>query len=196
MHASHLRLRKGCDGIISSRCVSVIGFDECKAERQWSSSEIGALEAAANTLGTTIHRKQTEEELRDSRERYRTLIENQGEGVSIVDVDERFSFANPAAEDIFGVPRGKLIGRSLKEFMNPKNLGIIRSHTRSRKRGAKDTYNIEIKRPDGQERVLMVTGTPRFDKDGDFIGTLGIFRDVTDLKRTEHELLQAKEAAE
>ena len=34
-----------------------IGFDECKAERQWSASEIGALEAAASTLGTTIHRK-------------------------------------------------------------------------------------------------------------------------------------------
>jgi PAS domain S-box-containing protein len=173
-----------------------IGFDECKAERQWSVSEIGALEAAASTLGTTIHRKQTEEELRESRERYKTLIENQGEGVSIVDLDERFSFANPAADDIFGVQPGKLIGRSLKEFMDPENFEVVQLNNRLRKEGERGTYNIEIKRSDGKKRVLMVTGTPRFDKDGEFIGTLGIFRDVTDLKRTEHELLMAKETAE
>lgn len=46
--------------------------------------------------------------LRTSEERWRTMIENQGEGVGIVDLQERFTFANPAAERIFGVPRGGL----------------------------------------------------------------------------------------
>ena len=38
-----------------------------------------------------------------SEERFRALVENQGEGVTIIDRDEYFQFANPAAETIFGV---------------------------------------------------------------------------------------------
>ena len=41
--------------------------------------------------------------LRDSEARLRMLVENQGEGIGIVDPTEHFVFANPAAETIFGV---------------------------------------------------------------------------------------------
>jgi PAS domain S-box-containing protein len=41
--------------------------------------------------------------LRDSEERYRTLIENQGEGVAIIDLDGKFRFVNPAGEKIFAM---------------------------------------------------------------------------------------------
>ena len=60
--------------------------------------------------------------LRESEERYRLLIENQGEGVGIVDLDEIFVFCNPAAEQMFDVPPGMLISRNLTEFINPEDL--------------------------------------------------------------------------
>jgi PAS domain S-box-containing protein len=173
-----------------------IGFDECTVEREWSISEIEALTAAANTLGAAIGRKEAEEALRESEERYRTLIENQGEGVSIVDLDENFVFANPAAEEIFGVQKGGLLGRNLREFVDPDQVEILGNQTEFRRKGQNSTYSVDIVRPDGDRRTLIITGTSRFSPEGNVVGTLGIFRDITDLMRAEEELLRAKEQAE
>ncbi len=141
-------------------------------------------------------RKQAEEALRESEERYRTLVENQGEGVGIVDAEDRFSFANPATYDIFGLPPDELIGRSLREFTDEKQYAIIQKQTELRRAGKKSIYELEFIRLDGEKRNLLVTATPRFDKEGDFTGTLGIFHDITNRKRAERELKKAKEAAE
>ena len=58
-------------------------------------------------------RRRMEEALRKSEAHYRTLIENVGEGIGLVNPQDQFTFANPAGEDIFGVPPGGLLGRSL-----------------------------------------------------------------------------------
>jgi PAS domain S-box-containing protein/putative nucleotidyltransferase with HDIG domain len=47
-------------------------------------------------------------------------------------------------------------------------------------------------RTDGENRTLQVTGAPRFDKMGHFIGTFGIFRDITDDKKAEEALTRAE----
>jgi PAS domain S-box-containing protein len=141
------------------------------------------------TSGEDItERKRMEEKLQKSEERYRTLIENQGEGIGIVDVKERFTFANPAAHKIFGVPHGELVGRNLREFVDAETFVLIRSQTEARRAGKKSTYEIKFKRLDGERRHLLVTATPRFDDKRQFIGTFGIFLDITERKRMEEEL--------
>ena len=55
----------------------------------------------------------SEDAQRESDERFRTLVASIGEGMGVVDPEERFTFANPAAERIFGLGPGGLIGRSL-----------------------------------------------------------------------------------
>jgi len=50
-----------------------IGFDECTAEREWSSMELDALRTAASTLGAAIQRRRAEQEIR-ARQRYLTLL--------------------------------------------------------------------------------------------------------------------------
>ncbi|MDP9243161.1 MAG: PAS domain-containing protein, partial [Actinomycetota bacterium] len=52
-----------------------MGFDDCVTERQWSSSEIDALKAAAGTLGAVIGREQSEDARDEAERRYRTLVE-------------------------------------------------------------------------------------------------------------------------
>jgi len=141
-------------------------------------------------------RKWAEEELRKSEERYRTLTESQGEGVAIADVEERFVFANPAAHDIFGVPLGSLVGRDLREFVDAEALALIRTQTEARRMGKKTTYELESERLDGERRHLLITGTPRFDNEGQFMGTFGIFRDITERKQAEEKLARKNEELE
>ena len=136
--------------------------------------------------------KHAEETLRESEENYRTLIENMGEGVGFLNSEETFVFANPAAEKIFGVDKGKLTGLCLNDFLLGKNIGIVNNEIRIRKQGKNSTYEIEIISKDGSKKDIMVTATPSFH-DEKFIGTFGIFRDITDRKQAEEKIKHKNE---
>jgi PAS domain S-box-containing protein len=137
-------------------------------------------------MGAVVtERKRAENALRESEERYRTLIQNVGEGIGFVDPEEQFAFANAAAEDIFGVPPGGLLGRSLREFTSPEQFGMIRQQSDRRQAGEKSVYEIEISRPKGEKRNLLITAVPQFDGQGKTLGTFGVFRDITDRVHAE-----------
>ncbi len=141
----------------------------------------------------TINRLETtERSLRHSEQLYRTLIENQGEGICFVDDNENLTFANPAANEIFGVMPGSLEGHNLNEFLPPEEFIAIRRETEVRRTGRTSTYELQIIRLDGQWRTLLVTARPRFDANGDFLGTFSIFRDVTERKQAEEELARTR----
>ena len=128
--------------------------------------------------------KNTLEELYRSEQKYRLLIDNQGEGIGMVDPDDRFIFVNPKAEEIFGMAAGKLVGKTVFDFLSPKNRKFIRDQTDLRKKGAKNTYELEIIRPDKEKRQILVTATPQYEE-GEFSGTFAVFRDMTGWKSQE-----------
>jgi PAS domain S-box-containing protein len=162
--------------------------------------DVRAYNAGKNRFAVVFHditeRKLTEDALRESEERYRTVVENTGEGVSIVDNNECIFFANSAAENIFGVKPGDLIGKSLSEFTNELGFEVVLGQTAIRKMGISSSYEHEIVRQDGNARTLMVTATPRFNKDNEYIGTFSVFRDITERKVFEKELIAARDKAE
>jgi len=130
-------------------------------------------------------RKRAEEALRKSEERYRTLINNQEEGIAIVDSKENFIFANPAGEKIFGISPGNLVGRNLADFVDAEQMKFIRSETQERILGKRSTYELEIKHPNGERRSIHLTGNSQFDNNGGFVGTFGVFHDITEQKQIE-----------
>ncbi|MGE5458346.1 MAG: PAS domain S-box protein, partial [Methanococcaceae archaeon] len=139
-------------------------------------------------------RKRAEAALRESENNFKQLIDNMGEGIGIVDKNEQFLFANQAAESIFCTAPGLLAGRSLCEFVAPDNIDIITSQTLVRQTGIKSVYESRLILHTGEKKTILITATPRFDNEGIFIGTFGIFRDITE--RKEAELLLKKNAAE
>ena len=128
--------------------------------------------------------KKTLEELYRSEKKYRLLIENQGEGIGMVNPEEQFIFVNPKAEEIFGVARGKLVGRSLFDFLSPQNRKFIREQSGLRKTGSENTYELEIIRPDKEKKTLLVTAKPQYEDEA-FSGTFAVFADITRYKRQE-----------
>ncbi len=138
-------------------------------------------------------RKQMEEAKRASEERYRELVETQGEGVLLVDTSLRFTFVNPAAEKIFGVWSGQLVGRKLDEFLAEPDRLILQKQIKLRAGGVRSSYEIEITTGSGERRQVLVTGTPQYDREGKYRGSFAVFRDITERKKAEEALRQSEE---
>jgi diguanylate cyclase (GGDEF)-like protein/PAS domain S-box-containing protein len=130
-------------------------------------------------------RKSTEIALQQNEIRFKELVENLGEGIAIVDENETFTFANPASHRIFGVPQQSLIGRNLKEFLDPENQKFIEDQTEDRRHGKTNIYEIEIIRSRGDKRIIQISSRPQKDEQGNFQGSFGIFRDISEQKRSE-----------
>jgi PAS domain S-box-containing protein len=122
---------------------------------------------------------------RASAERYRALAEGLGEGIAIADLAERFTYANAAADALFGLPPGGLTGRSLREFTAGPQFDLVAAQTRLRRQGHQSTYELSISRADGARRRVLVTCVPQTGEDGQFQGSLGVFRDITARQQAE-----------
>lgn len=165
----------------------------------WSSKNVYSkdrkLEKVIGICLEITGRRYAEEALRQSLERYRLLFENQGEGFGTVDEGEFFTFCNPAAEKIFGVKEGSLIGRNLREFTSKKDFEIIKGQTEKRRMGEQSSYEIELQRADGTKKTILVTSTPRYNAVGDYAGAYGVFRDITERKNAEDRLVVERDLA-
>ena len=144
-------------------------------------------------LQDVTERKRVEEALRESEEKFRTLVHNLGEGVTIVDEKQRFLFSNRAAEQILGVEPGDLVGRSLTDFVRVEALPLVQDQIDKRRRGVTSRYELEMVRPDGENRQVLVSGCPRFSHDRTFAGALASFCDITERKRAEEVLRESEQ---
>lgn len=141
-------------------------------------------------------RQQLLNQLRMREMKYRSLVENLGEGIGTVDLNEKFTYANRAAEEIFNVSKGQLTGKSVRDFTTKEQYELIQKQTEKRKIGNKDVYEIEINWQNGEKRTLIVTATPQYNAEGKIIGAQGIFQDITERIKLIDELRKAKDRAE
>lgn len=113
-------------------------------------------------------------------QRYRELFETMGEGLVIVDHanGSRFSVANPAAEALFGVPPGALVGRKLSDFCDAEGKRILDGKLIERRRGLVGRYEMTVVREDGARRRIKVTASPRYDASGAVVGSFSLIEDV------------------
>ena len=81
-----------------------LGFDECRSERAWTPLEVEALKAAADILGTAIHRQLAERRLADAEAQFRTLVEQLPAVTYIDTIDDpwRTTYVSPQITSMLG----------------------------------------------------------------------------------------------
>lgn len=171
-------------------------------------TSLNKLKEARETLETRVEERTRElkeqvaqketiaQKLKESEELFRNMVETLGEGVVIVDRDENILFANQAARRIFNDFEGKLEGRNLKEFTSQQQFELIRNQTRRRKQGLRDVYDLELNLADGTRKTVIVNAAPEFDPSGQFVSTLAVMTEITERKKQEQALAEAKQRLE
>lgn len=178
------------------RQVDAFGYEPSRTFLEYYTNPI--LSSNGQILGVTIvllditDRQDAENALRESEGRYRSLVENLGEGIAIIDGDLRFIFANPATYDIFGVSPGTLIGRDLSDFITQPSQSEPEAQDLLGPPDARSSRELHIRRPDGHDRVLNLTATPLRTSAGKYSGSLVIFLDMTHRLEMEHSLRRSE----
>ena len=136
-------------------------------------------------------RKHAVEALKQSEERYRTLFEESRDAIYISSRDGAFIDVNEAALNLFGYGREEMLGLNVREiYLNPADRDRFRRDIEEK--GSVRDYEIPCRRKDGRELHCLLTATVRHDTNGNILGYQGIFRDVTERRRMEEDLLRAR----
>ena len=127
-------------------------------------------------------RKLTEEALKQSEERYRTILESIEDGYYEVDLEGSFVFFNDAMCRILGYAREELMGLNNRQYMSEETAKAVYEAYNGVYRTGKPNkvFGYELIRKDGNIRVVEVSISLNRNSNGEPIGFRGIARDMTE----------------
>jgi diguanylate cyclase (GGDEF)-like protein/PAS domain S-box-containing protein len=140
-------------------------------------------------------RKQMEQELQTQRDFATQVINMMGQGLTVTDSNGRFEFVNPAYARLFGYEPIDLIGKEPKDVTALDDRMTLEMQRKHRMVGNTTTYESRLRRADGSIAHVLITGVPR-GSEGQYEGSIAVITDLTEQKRIEEELRQAKDLLE
>ncbi len=133
--------------------------------------------------------KKAEKALKESEERYRTLVEGMNEVLMLVDNDDRVLYVNKRFTDILGYTRDEIIGKTGYEVLiDPKDHETIRKENEERSKNIFNQYEMTFISKSGKKVDFLVSGAPVKNSDGVAIGSMGAMTDITERKKIAREL--------
>ena len=134
-------------------------------------------------------RREADNALRESSEKYRTILESIEEGYFETDQKGNLTFSNEAFGKILGYPRNQLLGMNSRDYTTPDTAEkISRIMEQIEQTGRpEDVTDYDVIRKDGSRAALELSISLLTDKDGKPAGFRGMLRDVTRRKETEYK---------
>jgi len=130
--------------------------------------------------------KRAEERLTEAQNYARNLVNSSLDMIIAVDPERRIVAFNKAAENVFGYAASEVIGRNVDMlYADPTSGSPV--HDRIQERGA-FTGEVLNRRKDGDTFPAMLSSSILRDAKGNYLGVMGVSRDITELKRAQTEL--------
>ncbi|MCJ7663994.1 MAG: PAS domain S-box protein, partial [Desulfobacterales bacterium] len=132
-------------------------------------------------------RKQAEEALRESEEKYRDLVENIDDIIYATDGHGIVTYIAPGIEAVGGYTTAEIIGRPFLEFVHQEDIPYIRDKFEQDISGQAEPHEYRAVTKAGDVRWVRTSSRPFFKKRR-VIGLRGVMTDITERKNVEEEL--------
>lgn len=145
-----------------------------------------------------IYKNELERKINENRQWLAAVLKGIGDAVITTDKNSRVTFMNPVAEVLTGWKNMEATGKPLDEVFF-----IINENTRKRCENPVQKVietgkviglanHTALIAKDGTERIISDSGAPIFDKNSNISGAVLVFRDITEQRKIEFELLKAQ----
>jgi PAS domain S-box-containing protein len=152
-----------------------------------------AIEAALERERAHAQKIRAESALMASERRFRSLVQNSSDLVTILAPDGTITYASDSAERIVGYSPAELIGTSLLDYLDHTQLDHVRQLLRTNgKPDVTGPVEFSLRRPDGSAIWLEAVGT-NLVSDSTIRGIVLNARDISDRKRADRELRESEE---
>jgi two-component system NtrC family sensor kinase len=141
------------------------------------------------TVRDISERKQMEEALRRSEERYREIYENVADVIYETDNQGHLTSISPSIEKRSGYLPEELLGRSVTEFfVYPEQYESL--DAQMMQDGSVNDFEALLRNKNGKPIWVSITSRIIFDTNGQGVATEGVLRDITERKQAEESIRQ------
>ncbi|MCX5849096.1 MAG: PAS domain S-box protein, partial [Deltaproteobacteria bacterium] len=147
------------------------------------------------TIRDITERKKAEDELRQSEEKYRTILENIEDGYYEVDLKGNFTFFNDSMCRILGYSKKELMGMNNRQITDKENAEIVfRAFNKVYNTGEPTKeFNWQVIGKNGTKRYIEQSASLKKDSSDKPTGFRGIIHDITERKKAEDALRKSEE---
>lgn len=170
-----------------------IGFDECSSERLWSDAEIDALKTAAHIIGLAIEHESSQELLRASEARYRSLFEAVPIGLYRSTPQGRILDANDALVQMLGYPSREALLETPAQTLFFDISERHRWQAEMNAKGIVQDFVTQLRRYDGTPIWVVDRARAICDSQGTVLYYDGSLVDITEQRQIEEQLRASEE---
>ena len=148
--------------------------------------------ATLNFVTDITRRIKALQALQESEEKYRSVIENIQDVFYRTDIDGLIIMASPSLAHVFGYDSlEELIGKTLADTFYQVPVERKKFLQTMEKKGKVENYEVVMRRKDGRPIIVAANSHFYYDKAGNILGIEGILRDITEVKKAEHALVES-----
>ncbi len=141
-------------------------------------------------------RKQAEQALRKSEEKYRDLVEKVSDVIYTVDAGGVITYLNPAIESLIGLPPEQVVGKSFAQFILPEDFDQAEDNFKELLSGvAPGSNEYRVLTATGETRWIRATSQPIMNE-GQVTGAQGVLTDITERKMVDEKIEETATAVE
>ena len=172
---------------IKNELIGILSFDICKDQKkkpEWTDELKSIVLEATDIVATYITQKRTQDDLRISEERFKTIFQTIPDSVFIKDRHSTYTHVNPAMEKRYNKSFNEMEGFTDEEIFGEKigqqnrrtDLKVLNGEI------VKEEYSEQV---EGGETIFDVVEVPMRNQQGEITGLCGIARDITERKKVE-----------
>lgn len=142
----------------------------------------------SDQVAMAITRKQAEEAIHESEEKYRHLVENTNDALFSTDARGVLTYISPPVESITGYSPSEVIGHSFTEFIHEEDLDRIKDQFQKILSGVIEASEYRIKTKSGEIHWIRTSSRPVVYENRT-LGLQGMMTDITERKKDEERIL-------